>query len=49
MVVSILPHAEFGRNDHRKDAPTVVQGYCKQSDAITVKSVFVSIAYNSGD
>jgi hypothetical protein len=21
VVISILPHAEFGRNDHREDAP----------------------------
>ena len=26
VVVSILPHAKFGRNDHREDAPHFIIG-----------------------
>ena len=28
VVVSILPHAEFGPNEHRKDAPHFIKVHC---------------------
>ena len=33
VIDSILPHAEFGRNDHRKDAPPFIRGYTLDSNA----------------
>ena len=39
VIVSLLPRAEFGRNDHREDAPHFIILYIHRSLKIEVKAI----------
>ena len=43
VVVFILPHAEFGRNDHREDATTLQFSSAKYDDEVKIVKLIVWI------